>query len=233
MQAVGIGSVFLAGIISFFSPCVLPVLPVFISTLLGSVDGSVQLIKTRRLNISLKPIIRVMLFVFGLSTSFVIMGLAFGTLGRLINSGIFTVICGITVIILGIYQTGLVKVSFLMREKKLESRREKKDLLSAFLLGFTFSFGWTPCIGPVLAAVLALTASYGGTFTGMFYMIIYSLGLLVPFLIFTAFSDMLMGKIRAINRSLKIIKIIGGVIIIIMGIFLLTDSLYLFTLITA
>lgn len=221
------GAVFIAGILSFFAPCILPVIPVFVSTLLGSIDESAKHINIGRLKIYGKPLLRVTLFVLGLSVSFVILGIAFGALGRFINSSVFMIVCGVIVILLGIYQTGLIKIPFLMREKKLEAKRGT-GYISAFLLGFTFSFGWTPCIGPILASVLALTASRGGALTGALYMAVYSLGLLVPFLVVTVFSGLLTG-IKAIYKHMKLIKIIGGIIIIIMGVFLLTDSLYLIT----
>lgn len=227
MQELQAGAVFIAGILSFFAPCILPVLPVFISTILGSIDENAKFLKAGALRIYWKPLARVAMFVLGLSTSFVILGVAFGAIGRFINSEIFMLVCGVIVILLGIYQTGIIKIPFLMREKKLEAKRGT-GYLSAFLLGFTFSFGWTPCIGPILASVLALTASKGGALTGGLYMAVYSLGLLVPFLVFTVFSNLLTG-IKAIYRHMKIIKIIGGIIIIIMGVFLLTDSLYLFS----
>lgn len=228
MQQLEIGGVLIAGILSFFAPCILPVLPVFISTILGSVDETARSLRIGKLTIYAKPLLRVALFVLGLSASFIIMGLAFGAVGRFINSDVFMAVCGIIVILLGIYQTGLIKIPFLMREKKLEASRGT-GYFSAFALGFTFSFGWTPCIGPILASVLALTASRGGAFTGAAYMAVYSLGLLVPFLVFTLFSDLLISRIKGIYKHMKAIKIIGGIIIIIMGVFLLTDSLYLFT----
>jgi cytochrome c-type biogenesis protein len=226
MQQLEIGGVFIAGIVSFFSPCILPVLPVFISTLLGSVDETARFLKIGSLKIYAKPLARVSLFVLGLSVSFVTMGLAFGAIGRAINSRVFMMIMGVIVILLGIYQTGLIKIPFLMREKKLEAK-QGTGLVSAFVLGFTFSFGWTPCVGPILASVLALS-SRGGAFTGALYMAVYSLGMLVPFLVFTVFSNALTSRIKGIYKHMRLIKIIGGIIIIIMGVFLLTDSLYVF-----
>jgi cytochrome c-type biogenesis protein len=228
MQELQAGAVFIAGILSFFTPCIMPVIPVFISTLLGGIDEGSGHIKIGRMRIYPKPLLRVTLFVLGLSVSFVILGIAFGAAGRFINSTLFTVACGVIVILLGIYQTGIIKIPFLMKEKKLEAKRGT-GVFSAFLLGFTFSFGWTPCIGPILASVLALTASKGGALTGGIYMAVYSLGLLVPFLVFTVFSNLLLTRIKRIYKYMNAIKIVGGVIIIIMGVFLLTDSLYLFS----
>lgn len=231
MEAIGLSGVFLAGIVSFFSPCILPVIPVFISTLLGGVDEKASGFYIGRLQIQFKPLFRVIMFVLGLSTSFILLGFAFGTIGMFVNQHRNTVlmISGIIVILFGIYQTGIIKIPFLMKEKKLESKKEKKGMFGAYILGFTFSFGWTPCVGPILGAVLALTASQGGSVLGMVYMAIYSLGLLIPFLVFTIFSNLLVTKIRGIYKYMNTIKIVGGIIIIIMGVFLLTNSLHVFT----
>ncbi len=139
------------------------------------------------------------------------------------------IVSGIIVILFGIYQTGIIKIPFLMKEKKVGAGKTRKGYLGAFILGLTFSLGWTPCIGPILAAVLALTASQGGVLTGGLYMAVYSLGMLIPFLVITIFSDILLSKIRGIYKHMNKIKIAGGIILIILGILLLTNSLHLLT----
>ena len=229
MDIVFAGGVFIAGIVSFFSPCILPIIPVFISTLLTNVDDKPIMIGKFRLNV--KALLRVAMFVLGLSTIFVILGFAFGAIGRFFNSSQDTllIISGIIVILFGIYQTGLIKIPFLMREKKVSSGKKREGYLGAFILGLTFSLGWTPCIGPILSSVLAITASQGGVLTGGLYMGIYSLGMLIPFLVITIFSDILLSKIRGIYKHMNKIKIAGGIILIIMGILLLTNSLHLLT----
>jgi len=270
MDVLNFGVVFAAGLLTFFSPCILPVIPVFISTLMSSVDqgadpsvnaaaGEGEIpplpadgeadtketadteagekkkkrkgLRIGKLVIQGKPLIRVTLFVLGLSTSFVILGLAFGAIGGFVNQNrqLLLMICGIIVILFGIYQTGIIKIPFLMREKKLTAKKERKGLLGAYILGFTFSFGWTPCVGPILGSVLALTATQGGVLEGGLYMVIYSLGLLVPFLVITLFSNVLLSKIRNLYKHMNKIKIVGGILLVIMGIFLLTDSLHLFS----
>lgn len=218
------GGVFLAGLISFLSPCILPVIPVFVSTLIGSLDPSQKSLKLGRLRIYLGPILRVAAFMLGVTLTFAILGMAFGALGQLIRSFAFMLVCSIIVILLGVYQTGLISIPFLMRERKLELKSShRKGVGGAFLLGFTYSFGWTPCIGPVFAAVLSYTANQGAVM-GIIYLLIYSVGFLLPFLVFTVFSDVLLDKIKGIYRHMKAIKIAGGVIIIAMGIYLLISS---------
>lgn len=229
MEALQLGGIFIAGIVSFFSPCILPIIPVFISTLLTNVDDKPIMIGKFRLNV--KALLRVAMFVLGLSTIFVILGFAFGAIGRFFNTSqdVLLIVSGIIVILFGIYQTGLIKIPFLMREKKVSSGKKREGYLGAFILGLTFSLGWTPCIGPILSAVLAITASQGGVLTGGLYMGVYSLGMLIPFLVITVFSDILISKIRGIYKHMKKIKIAGGIILIIMGILLLTNSLHLLT----
>ena len=224
MEALSIGGVFIAGLVSFFSPCILPVIPVFISTLLSSADD--KPISVGRLRLNLRALARVSLFVLGLSISFILLGLAFGTIGRLIsvNRNIILIVSGAIVIFFGIYQTGILKIPFLMKERKVSAGSKREGFLGALILGFTFSFGWTPCVGPILGAVLALTAGQGSSVLGAMYMAVYSLGLLIPFLVFTVFSDLLIGRIRGIYKYMKVIKIIGGIILIAMGILLILSS---------
>lgn len=224
IEALHIGGVFLAGLVSFFSPCILPIIPVFISTLLTSADDKPKMVGKLRLNF--KALGRVTLFVLGLSMSFILLGLTFSSLGLLIsrNQNIILLVSGIIVVLFGIYQTGIVKIPFLMKEKKVSSGKQRKGLLGAFILGFTFSLGWTPCVGPILTAVIALTAGQGSLVLGAVYMAVYSLGLLIPFLVFTIFSDQLLGRIRGIYKYMNVIKIIGGVILVSMGVVLILSS---------
>lgn len=224
VEALHVGGVFLAGVVSFFSPCILPIIPVFVSTLLTSADDKPK--AKGKLSINFKALGRVTLFVLGLSMSFILMGLTFSSLGLLIsrNQNIILLVSGIIVVLFGIYQTGIIKIPFLMREKKVGAGKQRKGLIGAFILGFTFSLGWTPCVGPILSAVVTLTAVQGSVALGAFYMAVYSLGLLIPFLVFTIFSDQLLGRIRGIYKYMNVIKIVGGVILIAMGVLLILSS---------
>ena len=175
-------------------------------------------------------ILKTFIFVSGLSTAFILLGFGAGALGNLIYNVWFFRVIGIIVIILGIHQTGLIHLNFLEREKKVTLKASKgNSLLSTYLLGLTFSFGWTPCIGPVLGAVLGVAASEGQALYGGWLMFIYSLGLLIPFMLLAIFSDLLLGRLRKLNKHMTKIKIAGGIIIILMGVLLLTNSLNNFT----
>lgn len=222
-----LSSVFVGGLLSFFSPCILPLLPVYISILSTSEPGaSGHRLSMGKWTINLHLLMKTIIFVTGLSTSFILLGFGAGFLGAVINTQWFIVVCGAVVVLLGLHQVGLFNVSFLNREKKVQmNRSSKRDLLGTYLLGLTFSIGWTPCIGPILGAVLGLSASEGQATYGAFLMFIYALGLLVPFLVMALFSDILLRKVKKMNRYMGKLKVAGGAIIIIMGLFLMTNNL--------
>lgn len=217
-----LGTVLTAGLLSFFSPCIVPLLPVYISLFSsgGPVEGEDA--ARRRLRVFVKSV----LFVAGISVCFILLGFGAGVLGSVIGSKTFMTVAGLIVILLGLHQTGLIHIKWLYREKKVDFQRSKKgDYFGSFLLGLTFSFGWTPCIGPVLGAILGLSAASSQPLYGGFLMAVYSLGFLVPFLVLSLFSDLLLTQVKKINRHLDKIKIAGGIIIILMGILLMTNRL--------
>jgi len=228
-----LSSVLLAGILSFLSPCILPLLPVYVSVLSSGSETAVgrgRQLTVGKLIINPWLIFKTVVFVLGLSTSFVLLGFGAGALGSLINTDGFLIVCGIVVILLGLHQTGLFSISFLERENKLNLKRSgKRDLVGTYLLGFTFSFGWTPCIGPILGAVLGLSASEGQAAYGAFLMLVYALGMLIPFLLLAVFSDVLLRQAKKVQLHMQKIRIAGGVVIVIMGIFLMTNQLNFFT----
>lgn len=229
-----LSTVFVAGVLSFFAPCILPLLPVYVSHLSVSVVGELSNRDPVQNKFGFKIhktlILRTMLFVAGLSTSFILLGFGAGALGQVFYGDWFLKVCGIIVIILGIHQTGLFTIPFLQREKKLVLKGSKGNgVVATFLLGLTFSFGWTPCIGPILGAILGVSASGGQALYGGFLMMVYSLGLMIPFMMIAVFSDVLLSRMKSLYKHMKTIKIVGGMVIIIMGIMLLTDSLNLIT----
>ncbi len=224
-------SVFAAGVLSFFAPCILPLLPVYIARLSSGASGD-ELDASEKANkkfkIRWRLILQTLVFVGGLATTFVLMGFGAGAIGGLFNSRLFLYIGGGLVILLGLHQTGLFHLLFLEREKKVQLT-SKSGVLGSYLLGFTFSFGWTPCVGPVLATVLVLSANGNQALYGAGMMLVYTLGLAVPFLLISIFTDYLLKAFKKVNRFLPVIRIIGGVLIILMGILLITDNLNLFS----
>ena len=209
-----IGAVYVAGLLSFFSPCIFPLLPVYIGML--STSGKKSIIKT-------------VVFVIGLSTSFVLLGFGAGSIGSFLISKTFRIISGVIVIIFGIIQMEIVKIPFLEKTKLVDIKgKENDNIWGAFLLGFTFSLGWTPCVGPILASILFISSGEGNPYYGALMMFIYVLGLATPFVILSLSSKYVLTKVSAIKKHLGIMKKIGGLLIIIMGILLLTDKLSIF-----
>ena len=220
--------VFGAGILSFFAPCILPLLPVYMAYLSGNTANEAIARPSPSFFMRFRPvlIVRTLLFVLGLSTVFMFLGFGSGTIGSVVTSSGFIAVCGAIVILFGIYQTGWIKLSLLERERKISINHiEKKGYFGAFLLGLTFSFGWTPCIGPVLAAILGIAAGEGSPAYGGFLMLIYSLGLAIPFLLLTVCSDYILARIKKIYAYMGTIKAISGCMLIVMGIALMTDQL--------
>lgn len=208
-----ISSVFLAGLASFLSPCIFPIVPIYFGIL--SKGG--------------RKVLNTFLFIMGLSLTFVSLGFSFGFLGDLLLNDTTRVIAGIIVIILGIHQLGIVKINFLEQTKLVEIKTNgKSSSVEAFVLGLTFSLGWTPCIGPILASVLALSGDEGSALYGGAMMFVYVLGLSLPFIAFSFFSDELLRRAKSLNKYLNKFKIAGGVLIILMGILLITNNLHIF-----
>ncbi|MCD7965441.1 MAG: cytochrome c biogenesis protein CcdA, partial [Clostridiaceae bacterium] len=214
-----ISIVLAAGLVSFFSPCILPLLPVYLSLFSSGGVASKEDAARRKLRVFLKSV----LFVAGISVCFILLGFGAGALGSVIRSKSFLTVMGLIVMILGLHQTGLIPIKWLYREKRVNLERSRRgDYIGAFLLGLTFSFGWTPCIGPVLGAILGLSATSSRPLYGALLMAVYSLGFLIPFLALSLFSDVLLAKVTRLHRHLGKIKTAGGVIIILMGFLLIS-----------
>lgn len=218
-------TVFIAGFISFFAPCTFPLLPVYIGVLTDRVkDGKVISIFNKKL--ALAPILKTLLFVGGLSTTFIILGFGAGALGSILNQSIFYKVSGFFVVLLGLHQMGLFRIKFLEKYKTIQFKKKSENIyLSAYLLGLTFSFAWTPCVGPVLGAVLVISAGGGQAFYGAFLMLLYTLGLAIPFLVFAIFTNYILSKFERIEAHLGTIKFIGGLLIVVMGLLLMTQNL--------
>ncbi|HEV1966911.1 TPA: cytochrome c biogenesis protein CcdA, partial [Streptococcus pneumoniae] len=212
-------SVFLAGILSFFSPCILPLLPVYTGVLLDDKDGAQA--SSGKFSISVTSLLRTLAFIAGISFIFILLGYGAGFLGDLLYASWFQYLTGAIIILLGLHQMEILHFKGLYKEKRLQLQgqgQNGKGYSQAFLLGLTFSFAWTPCVGPVLGSVLALAASGGsGAWQGAGLMLVYTLGLALPFLLLALTSSYVLKHFRKLHPYLGILKKVGGFLIIVMG----------------
>lgn len=219
-QQLFMSTVFVAGLLSFFAPCTFPLMPVYVGILTDSEHGG-----------KWRPFVKTMLFVGGLSTSFIILGFGAGALGQYINGKMFSIVTGLIVVILGLHQMGLFHLKMLDKYKAIQIKStSKNELVSTYLLGMTFSFAWTPCVGPVLGAVLVVSAGGGQALYGAWLMTVYALGLAIPFLVIAGLSKILLEKLHKVEKHLPKIKKMGGVLIVIMGLLLMTENLTAMTI---
>lgn len=216
-------SVFLAGILSFFSPCILPLLPVYTGVLLDDKDGAQS--SSGKFSISVTSLLRTLAFIAGISFIFILLGYGAGFLGDLLYASWFQYLTGAIIILLGLHQMEILHFKGLYKEKRLQLQgqgQNGKGYSQAFLLGLTFSFAWTPCVGPVLGSVLALAASGGsGAWQGAGLMLVYTLGLALPFLLLALTSSYVLKHFRKLHPYLGILKKVGGFLIIVMGLLVL------------
>ena len=219
-------SVFLAGVLSFFSPCIFPLLPVYTGILLDS-DPKAKSFRLFGRDVPWSGLISTLCFIAGISLIFFILGFGAGFLGNLLYTNWFRYAMGAIIIILGLHQMEIFHFKKLEVQKSFNLKSKQSNrYLSAFLLGITFSFGWTPCIGPVLSSVLALAASVGnGALQGALLTLVYTLGMALPFLLLALASGFIMPYFSKIKPRIILLKKIGGFLIILMGLLLMFGQL--------
>ena len=208
-----------AGLISFLSPCVLPLIPGYISYVSGSSLNELLIKK----NINLIPII---LFTVGFSIVFIIFGAASTFLGQIFlqNSYELRIIAGLIIVVLSLHIIGVINLKFLNYEKRVQTNINK-GFFSPILIGMAFAFGWTPCIGPILGSILVLASTEDSLGRGILLLFFYSIGLAIPFIL----SGYLMQKFLIFSKNFKKninrISKIGGIILLITGVLIITNQL--------
>lgn len=217
-------TVFLQGILSFFSPCVLPLVPLYIGYLAGGTqtvdeNGVVQYKKS-------KVMLNTLFFVIGVSFAFFALGFGFTAAGQFFsgNRMLFARIGGVLIILFGLYQLGVFGGKLLQKEHKLPFHLDKLAMnpLTALLFGFTFSFAWTPCVGPALASVLLMASSAESAVLGFLLIGVYTLGFILPFLAVGLFTSTLLDFFKRHQKVVKYTVKVGGVLLILMGVMMVT-----------
>jgi cytochrome c-type biogenesis protein len=224
-QGLSIPLAFVAGVVSFLSPCVLPLVPGYISMLSGA---SIEELKAGAGRALVARVFRNSIaFVLGFSVVFVTLGASATTVGRFLVAQrvVFNLVAGTIIVIFGLHLTGLVRIPFLYRAARVNTGAPRRGLVGAFVLGFAFAFGWTPCIGPILAGILALAAMRDTVFQGMFLLAVYSAGLAIPFVLTGLGLSQFLRFYGGFRKHLRAVEVLSGVLLIAIGVLMAFNKL--------
>ena len=213
--------VFIAGIVSFLSPCVLPLVPGYVSLISGA---SIEELQSKDRKILNTVLLHSLMFILGFTVVFVALGAVASGVGQLVREykKPLTWVAGAVVILFGLHLTGIFKIKALYADKRLHSVKGGKSPIGAFLVGFAFAFGWTPCLGPYLSVILGFAGNSETATKGILLLWVYSLGLAVPFLLTSVAIDRFMVFYGRFRRYLHAWEVGSGVVLILLGVLILT-----------
>lgn len=217
----------LAGVLSFLSPCVLPVVPPYLAYM-----GGVSVSEMEEAGAARKRVfVSALFFVLGLSTIFLLLGFAFSAMGRMLLQvqQYFVIGAGAMIMILGAHFIGVFRIGFLDRELRVDAGDKGGTAFGAYLLGLAFAFGWTPCLGPILGAILSLAASEADVARGTLLLAVYAFGLGIPFLLVAAFFPRLKGVMGWMKRHMDRIERISGLLLWTVGLMMMTGQFAAFS----
>jgi len=208
-----------AGLISFLSPCVLPLIPGYISYISGA--SLKELLDKKKINL-----IPIILFTVGFSIVFIIFGAASTFIGQVLlqNSYELRIAAGLIIIILSLHIIGIINLKFLNYEKRIQTNNNR-NIFSPIIIGMAFAFGWTPCIGPILGSILVFAATEESLNKGVLLLFFYSLGLAIPFILSGYFIQKFLIFSKNFKKNINLVSKIGGIILLITGILILTNQL--------
>lgn len=222
ISGIGAAGAFLAGLVSFLSPCVLPIVPGYLSYVAGRslVDPAHEDLGSRA-----KPVGLGLCFVLGFATIFIGLGASATAIGQALLRYRYetNIVGGVIIVLFGLVLAGLLKVPWLERGLHLGRALKGGHPVAAYLLGAAFGFGWTPCIGPILGAILTISAAGATASSGIALLTIYALGLGVPFLAVAAFTEQFLKRVRLLRGVGRVLHPIAGVVLILIGLAILTD----------
>ena len=215
-------ALFLEGLLSFFSPCVLPLVPLYIGYLTSGIDTNLSKAKVR-----IQTTVRTLFFVLGISTVFFLAGLGSSALRYFFqkNTIFFSIIGGFLLILFGLFSLGIIDIPFLQREHRIVSFKQNKNgIIRSYLLGFFFSFAWSPCVGPLLASAMLKSASAESALIGWLYIGCYTLGFIIIFILLGLFTEEVLMLLKKNTNIVRYTKIIGGIVVLCMGIYMLNTG---------
>jgi cytochrome c-type biogenesis protein len=214
---------FAAGLLSFLSPCVLPLVPGYVSLISGA---SVESLQAADRKLMRSVMVNSITFILGFSVVFVTLGAVATTLGQLTMEyrNVLAKVAGIIIIVFGLHLIGVFKINALYADKRLHSVKGGASPLGAFLVGFAFAFGWTPCIGPILAGILILAGSQDTVLKGVLLLMVYSMGLAVPFLLTSVGVNRFLSFYTRFRRHLHAVEVLSGVLLIVFGLLIMLNK---------
>ncbi|MDZ7343741.1 MAG: cytochrome c biogenesis protein CcdA [candidate division KSB1 bacterium] len=220
-----------AGLISFISPCVLPLVPAYISFISG-VSMEQLRAPARQQQTSRRIILGSLMFISGFAVVFILLGATATFIGGFLlkNLGLISKLAGAVLIVFGLHVAGWIKIPFLNYEARIQTSSKPAGAIGAFLVGSAFAFGWTPCIGPILGAILAIAASQETVGQGMFLLFIYSLGLAIPFFLTAVATQRLLSAMTRVKKHFRTIEVVSGLFLIAVGVMMVFN---LFTALNA
>jgi len=225
-----IAAVFMAGLVSFLSPCVLPLVPGYVSYIAG--QSMADSTTSRALIVRVQALALSACFVLGFATIFVILGASATALGQALLSYRYqlNLVGGAIVIGFGLFATGLLRPSWLQCDCRFDIAFPGGRPVAAYLLGMAFAFGWTPCIGPMLGAILTVSAASATVAKGVTLLAVYSVGLGIPFLLVALFTGGLLARLRSIGRVGRLLHLLAGGVMVLMGAAMITGQLSTFSI---
>jgi cytochrome c-type biogenesis protein len=227
-ESISFPAAFIAGLLSFFSPCILPLIPAYFTFITGfSLE---KLTQDENTEIRKKVVFSTLLFVLGFSFVFILMGASASYLGGLFFQyrKFIRITGGILIIVLGVHLTGLIRIPGLDIEKRIHLDQKPLHFLGTFIIGMAFGAGWSPCIGPLLGSILIVAGSQETVWQGTVLLGIYSAGLAIPFIIMSVFINFVLIFIKKAAKTIKYINAVAGILLIVMGLFLVANKLYIF-----
>ena len=217
---------FTAGLLSFASPCVLPLIPGYLSFITGvSLEDATN--PDADASIGRRVMIQSLLFIAGFSTIFILFGMSITALGKLVTAyqDIIRQVGGVIVIILGLHVAGLLPTKFLDKEKKLELKTKPAGIIGSFLVGITFGAGWTPCVGPILASVLIFAGMKNSLLQGFSLLVAYALGLGLPFFLSALALERFLLLFKRFKSWIRWVSLVSGLFLVLMGVLIFFDLL--------
>lgn len=223
MTNVGVPTAFLAGLASFLTPCVLPLVPGYVSLISGA---GVEELKTQEAGLLRKVMVNSLAFVVGFSIVFITLGALATEIGQLAQQykSLLAQVAGVLVILFGLHLTGILRIKAFYADKRLHGVKGGSTAWGAFVIGFAFAFGWTPCVGPILSTILYIASTQNSIAKGILLLTVYSLGLAVPFLLTALGIERFMRFYAGFRRYMHAVEVASGSLLIVLGLLLVSGK---------